>query len=149
MPRFRLIPEVYLLLLDRDRILLLRRCRTGYEDGNYGLVAGHVDGNEPASTAMVREAAEEAGVTIAPAALELCHVMHRRSDRESVGFFFRCRSWSGEPYNREPHKCDDLRWFPTAALPGNTIPYIRRAITLSLAGRPYSEFGWQAPRLAP
>ena len=142
MPRFRLIPEVYLLLLERDRILLLRRYRTGYEDGNYGLIAGHVDGNEPASAAMVREASEEAGVTIAPAALELCHVMHRRSDRESVGFFFRCRRWSGEPYNREPHKCDDLRWFPTAALPGNTIPYVRQAITLSLAGRPYSEFGW-------
>ena len=142
MPRFRLIPEVYLLLLDRDRILMLRRYRTGYEDGNYGLVAGHIDGNEAASAAAIREAAEEAGVAIAAGSLELCHVLHRLSDRESVGFFFRCRRWSGAPYNREPHKCDDLRWFPTVALPGNTIPYIRQAITLGLAGRPYSEFGW-------
>ena len=142
MPRFRLIPEVYLLLLNHDRILMLRRYRTGYQDGNYSLVAGHVDGNEPASTAMVREAGEETGIGIAAGALELCHVMHRLSDRESVGFFFRCRTWSGEPFNREPHKCDDLRWFPTAALPANTIPYIRQAITMALAGRPYSEFGW-------
>ncbi len=142
MLRFRLVPEVYLLLLDRDRILMLRRYGTGYEDGNYSVVAGHVDGNEPASRALIREAHEEAGIVISPGALELCHVMHRRSDRESVGFFFRCRRWSGAPRNREPHKCDDLRWFSTAALPANTIPYVRQAIILALAGRPYSEFGW-------
>ena len=142
MPRFRLIPEVYLLLLDHDRILMLRRYHTGYEDGNYSLVAGHVDGNEPASRAMVREASEEAGISISADTLDLCHVMHRHSDRESVGFFFRCRAWSGEPFNREPHKCDELSWFPTVALPANTVPYVRQAIVLSLAGQTYSEFGW-------
>ena len=105
-------------------------------------VAGHVDGSEPARAAMVREAREEAGVVINPSALELRHVMHRRSDRESVGFFFACRAWSGEPINREPHKCDDLRWFPTDALPDNTIPYVRQAIGCALADEPYSEFGW-------
>ena len=68
--------------------------------------------------------------------------MHRRSDRESVGFFFAYRAWCGEPVNREPHKCDDLRWFPTGALPANTVPYVRQAIACALAGQPYSEFGW-------
>ena len=142
MERFRLVPEVYLLLMDERGILLSRRYRTGYEDGNYSVVAGHVDGDEPARAAMVREAREEAGIAIEPAALVLRHVMHRRSDRESVGFFFSCRAWAGEPVNREPHKCDDLRWFPTAALPANTVPYVRRAIACALAGHPYSEFGW-------
>ena len=142
MERFRLVPEVYLLLIDERGILLSRRYRTGYEDGNYSVVAGHVDGNEPARAAMVREAREEAGIAIDPATLELRHVMHRRSDRESVGFYFSCEAWAGEPVNREPHKCDDLRWFPTAALPANTVPYVRQAITCALAGQPYSEFGW-------
>ena len=142
MERFRVVPEVYLLLMDERGILLSRRYRTGYEDGNYSVVAGHVDGDEPARAAMVREAREEAGIAIEPAALVLRHVMHRRSDRESVGFFFSCRAWAGEPVNREPHKCDDLRWFPTAALPANTVPYVRRAIACALAGHPYSEFGW-------
>ena len=142
MELFRLVPEVYLLLMEERRILLLRRYRTGWEDGNYSVVAGHVDGNEPARAAMVREAREEAGIDIRPDALLLRHVMHRRSDRESVGFFFVCRTWSGEPVNREPHKCDDLRWFPTGALPPNTVPYVRQAIACGLAGRPYSEFGW-------
>lgn len=143
MARFRLVPSVYLLLLREGRILLLRRYRTGYEDGNYSLPAGHLDGGESATAAMIREAQEEIGIAVAADGLELCHVVHRLSDRESVGFFFRCRGWSGEPYNREPHKCDDLSWFPTAALPANTVPYVRQAITLGLAGQPYSEFGWQ------
>ena len=62
--------------------------------------------------------------------------------RESVEVFFLCREWSGEPWNREPHRCDDLRWFPVTALPDNTVRYVREAIALSLAGTPYSELGW-------
>ena len=146
--RFRLIVAVHLLLMDRDRLLMLRRCNTGWEDGSYSVVAGHIDGNEPASAAMIREAREEAGITIAAEALDLCHVMHQRLEHEgvlfeSVEFFFLCREWSGRPFNREPHKCDDLSWFPVTGLPGSTIPYVRQAITLSLAGQLYSEFGRQ------
>jgi len=142
MSRFKLIAEVYLVLVRDDRILMLRRFNTGYEDGNYSLVAGHVDGEEAFTRAMAREAAEEAGLTIDPAALSLAHIMHRRSDSERVGLFFRASSWEGEPTNREPEKCDDLSWFPLDALPPNTIPYIRTALGHIFAGRIYSEFCW-------
>ncbi len=144
--RFRLVLAVHLLLMDHDRLLMLRRSNTGWQDGNYSVVAGHIEGDEPASAAMIREANEEAGITISANALEVCHVMHRLDHedvgRESVEAFFLCREWSGRPSNREPHRCDDLRWFPVAALPDNTVPYVREAIALSLAGTPYSEFGW-------
>lgn len=143
MPRFRLVPEVYLFLIENSHILLSRRYQTGYEDGRYSVISGHVDGNEPASLAVIREANEEAGLAIAPSSLHLCHVLHRRSDRESVGFFFQCSDWRDNPYNREPNKCDDLSWFPINSLPKNIIPYIRQVITLSLNGQKYSEFGWQ------
>ncbi|HBY97093.1 MAG TPA: NUDIX hydrolase [Chloroflexi bacterium] len=136
------IPEVHLFLIRDKHILLMRRFRTGFEDGNYSVIAGHVDGNEPVTYAMVREAREEAGITIAPGDLTLAHVMHRKSNGERVSFFFSPRRWEGEPANMEPHLCDDMRWFPIDALPENTVAYVRTAISHYGCGTIYSEFGW-------
>ena len=142
MTRFTMIAEVHLFLRRGADILMLRRFNTGFADGQYSLVAGHVDGGEPLCRAMVREAREEAGLDLDPAALDLVHVMHRVSDSERMSFFFQAREWTGEPENREPHKCDDLSWFPLAGRPANTIPYIDAAIDHILTGCPYSDFGW-------
>ena len=57
--RFSLICELHLILEQDNAVLLLRRFQTGYEDGNYSLVAGHMDGGEPARLGMVREALED------------------------------------------------------------------------------------------
>lgn len=147
MPRFRLIPEVHLLLVREQQVLLLERMNTGYADGQYSLVAGHVDGNEPARSAMCREAWEEAGLRIQPQDLTLCHVIHRRSDDERMSLFFSASAWVGEPSNREPHKCSDLSWFALDQLPANMVGYVRHAIAQVQAGQVYSEFGWtQDPR---
>jgi 8-oxo-dGTP diphosphatase len=138
--RFKLIAAVYLLFRRDDEILLLLRANTGYEDGNYGLVSGHVDGDEPLAQAAAREAREEAGVEIDPADLTLRTVMHRRQDDERVEFFFEPSRWRGEIRNMEPDKCAALSWFPIGALPDNTIPYIREAIARYREAVPYSAF---------
>lgn len=138
--RFKLVAAVYVLFRRDDTILMLRRANTGYEDGNYSLVAGHADGDEPLTVAAAREAWEEAGVRIDPADLALKTVMHRRQRDERLDFFFEPRRWTGEICNAEPHKCSDLSWFPMHDLPGNTIPYVRAAIESYRSGVAYCEF---------
>ncbi len=140
--RFTVIPEAHLLLYRGTHILLLRRYNTGYEDGKYSVIAGHIDGNETARQAMAREAREEAGICIAPRDLSLAHIMHRKAQDERISFFFTTDVWRGEPTNLEPHKCDDLRWFSVHDLPHNIIGYVTAAIERHRRGEPYSEYGW-------
>jgi len=136
---------VYLLLISHGQVLLLRRHNTGHEDGNYSVIAGHVERDERVTTALIREAAEEAGIQLREADVQCVHVMQRkgRDGRVYVDFFFLAQHWEGHVYNREPAKCDDLRWFPLIALPPNTIPYIKDVLHRLLAcGLGFSEYGW-------
>jgi len=133
---------VHLFFLRDQQVLLLRRFNTGYEDGNYSVVAGHVDAGETVTQAAIREAGEETGVALTAGDIHIVHVMHRKSEDERIDFFMTVHHWAGEIRNREPHKCDALAWFPLDALPGNVIPYVRRALENYQNGIYYSEFGW-------
>lgn len=140
--RFLAKVAVHLLLFREGKVLLLRRYNTGWQDGNWSVVAGHLEGGEEVRAAMAREALEEADVTIAPEDLTVVHVMHRRSDDERIDFFLTADRWQGEVRNAEPDKCDRLEWFDPDQLPENVIPYIHRAIAAYREGRYYDGFGW-------
>lgn len=136
----------YLLLIKDGEVLLLRRCNTGYRDGDYSVPAGHVEPGESLTQTMIRETKEEIGVTLNEKNIRVSHIMHRMNeyqDRESIDTFFIAEQWTGTPENMEQEKCDDLSWFPISDLPKNTIPYIKKAIESSLQGIMYSEFGWK------
>jgi len=143
MERFKLLSAVHLFLIKDNKILLQRRFNTGYEDGNFSVPAGHLDGNESASKAMAREALEETGIIVDPENLRVIHTMHRLTPKdERIDFFLTASEWQGEPVIKEPDKCDDLQWFPINQPPSNTIPYIRFAIKQYEAKNTFSEFGW-------
>lgn len=143
MPRFTVIPAVYLVLRRTDEVLLLRRANTGYRDGEYSLPAGHHDGGESLLSAMVREAKEEIGIDVHENDLRLAHVMHRNAaDGERVDFYFTCDKWLGDVINCEEHKCDELRWASLAALPENMIPEVRTALRAIEDGTPFTTQGW-------
>ena len=133
---------VHMFFLREDKILLIRRYRTGYMDGHFSVPAGHLDGNEPVRQAAVREAHEEIGVRIDPDEIRFAGVFHRFEGDDRVDFFVHVRTWKGEPLNAEPEKCDGLFWADVNELPENTIPYIRKAIENFQAGVPFEEFGW-------
>jgi 8-oxo-dGTP diphosphatase len=129
--------------------LLLRRYQTGYMDGYYSLIAGHVEPHERVSEALVREAAEEAGIRLREDHLHFLHVMQRKGSdgRVYLDFYFAAEQWAGDVQNGEPSKCDDLRWVSPTGLPENTIPHVREVLVKYWAGTArFSEYGWDASR---
>lgn len=139
---FTYIGSSYLFLIDGNKILLQRRYQTGFEDGNYGVPSGHLDGGETARQGCAREIREEIGININVNDLKVVHVMHRKKEDERIDFFMITKKFEGEISNLEPHKCDDLRWFDLDKLPENIIDYVRVAIENYRQGILYSEYGW-------
>ena len=143
--RHTIIPASYLILTKEGKILLIRRFNTGFEDGNYSMIAGHVDQGETFTEAMIREAHEEAGITLSPGDLQLVHMMHRKSHidaEERIDAYFLANTWSGNLENKEPHKCDNFLWCDMNNVPENTIPYITFALEKIKQNISYSEYGW-------
>ncbi|WP_449434433.1 NUDIX hydrolase [Pseudomonas putida] len=137
------IIDLHLVLREGRNVLLSLRSGTGFADGNYGLVAGHLEADETLVQGMCREAREEIGIEIAEQELLLFHVMHNRSTNDRLAFFFECRKWAGEPINREPEKCAELRWVALDALASieNQVAYVRSALRHIDDGVMYSSFG--------
>lgn len=134
--------NTYLLLRQEEQVLLSLRKNTGYFDEFYGLVSGHVEDGESASSAIIREAKEEANLIIHPEQLKVVHVMHRNTNRFNIDIFFECMSWEGKLTNLEPGKCAALNFFSLRHLPENLIPYIGQALRAVIQGVVYSEEGW-------
>jgi ADP-ribose pyrophosphatase YjhB (NUDIX family) len=141
--RFTVRAAVYLVLFKEGKTLLLRRFTTGWQDGMYSMVGGHIDAGETVLDALIREAREESGVEVTKENIRVAHTMYRKSDEaDYVDFFIVADSWKGEPTITEPDKCDDLSWFSILDLPENTLPYIKEAIAYCQNGVTFSEFGW-------
>lgn len=140
---FPYVGSSYLFLIKDGSILLQRRFQTGFQDGNYGVPAGHLDGGETARQGGVREITEEIGIEIKPDDMTVVHVMHRKATNdERIDFFMTASVYTGEITNGEPHKCDDLQFFPLDDLPENMVDYVKVAIENYQKGISYSEYGW-------
>ena len=133
---------VYLFLKQHGKILIARRCNTGYQEGNYQVPSGQIDAGELPVEAMIREAQEEVGIELKARDLRFVHVSFRaKSDAtgDRVDFFFEATQWSGEVINAEPLKCDDLQWVYPDQLPENFTPHVRVAIECAGRGEFFSE----------
>lgn len=126
--RFAVPVTAHLFLVRDGWVLLSRRHNTGYADGLFSVVAGHLDGGEEVVAAAIREAREEAGIALAPADLAVVGVMHRLEGDERVDFFLAASRWAGEVVNAEPQRCAELAWHPLDRLPEDMVPYVRLAL---------------------
>ncbi len=144
--RFKIIPAVYLVLKKDGKILLSRRYNSEHENGNYSLVAGHIEGDESFRQAMAREAKEEANLVLDVKDLRVVHITHKKKtasdDGERIDIFLIADKWKGELENMEPEKCDDLKWFSINDLPTNMVSYIKHALKQIEENKFYSELGF-------
>ncbi len=135
--RLRVRVAVYLVLEKDGKYLFAQRKNTDYREGFYSLPAGHVDPGELPTEAMIREAKEEIGVTIASSDLIFLHAMYRKD--VYVNYFFTATKWQGEPTNMEPEKCGDLRWATLAELGDKVVEEVAAALLLIKQGIVFSE----------
>ena len=109
-------------------ILLQLRQNTGYMDNMYDFAcSGHVEIGESYTTALVREAKEEIGITVKEEDLVFLAVNHHYQ-ADHVQLFFSTNSYEGEPTVCEPQECGGLLWANLDNLPENTIPYVANVI---------------------
>jgi len=141
------IPFSYLILKRKNKIIFLKRENTGYADGYYSFVAGHVEKGESFKLCIIREAKEEAGIEIKEDDLQLVHIMYRKdknnNENERIDFFYEINKWKGDIVNFEPEKCSELKWFNKNDIPENTIPYIKKTLDNIEKKLFFSEYGWK------
>ena len=68
------------------------------------------------------------GVDIRPEDLILKTICHSNKGKEYLQFYFECRKWLGEIENKEPHKCERLKWHEWNNTPEHTCPYLKEAV---------------------
>ena len=147
---------MYLLLVrgegDGLEVLLqLRGDGTTYMPRHWATAAaGHVEPGESVFVAAAREAREELGVDVYPAAMTALTAMQRTlpgSDEpveQRVDFFLTTRVWEGEPTVQEPDKCLEIGWFSPGAAPEPMVPHEGYLLGLLAAGSvpPVVTFGY-------
>ncbi len=150
--RFMSKLAVYLILEQGNKVLLMLRQNTGFADGLYSLASGHIDEGESATEAMIREAQEELGITIAQSNLHFAHVVYytRKSTGDTyTNFYFYCNTWDGQLCNNEPDKCCAVEFYAYDALPDNTLEQVKIALEHVKHKQYFSEYGWHVtPRSA-
>ncbi len=138
---------VHTLVVQRGRVLLLRRAGTGYGDGLLQPPGGHVAAGESITEAALRECREEARIDIDRADLTPLCVIPYGSPAGEVGgqgidFLMHCARFRGTPRIGEPHKADHIGWFALDALPDNVVPFLAPALACWREGRWFHEFGF-------
>ncbi len=128
--RLQVIPSVFVAAIKDGDVLLLRRHNTGWIDGSFDLPAGHLEDQEKLRDGAIRELKEETGLVANPKDLFLIHVYqnHHNPKLPHYGYIFATKKWQGEPKITEPHKCNEMGFFPLAKLPKETAPYIKAAL---------------------
>lgn len=133
--------KAFVILLGcNNDILMLHYYENELYKERYGFPGGHIEPNEPAILAAIREANEEAGIKLCVENLKFVHFLNIFKKREEdirKYFYFVARDWEGELNSAEPYKYS-IEWHDIYTLPEKTAPHIKQVVNCIIENIPYS-----------
>ena len=133
--------SVILIVENENKVCLLRRFNTGWNDGKYAVMGGHVEDGENPVVAVIREAKEELGIVVKEH--DLTQVFTLGCSPDHIYIYFKCSKYEGVVKNNEPDQCDDVQFFDVNNLPENMIDQDKLALTHIYGdGATYDSFGY-------
>ena len=105
------------LVLQDEKILLVKRAGKLLEGGKWGLPGGFVERNETIKAAAAREIREETGYEVGDVTLFRIIDMPNRpaEDRQNIAFVHFC--FARDKVGAPDAESSDVQWFPLSALP--------------------------------
>ncbi len=140
--RFNSHLTVGLILLKDNKVVLIKRKNTGYMDGMYGFLAGHVEAHESLKQAVIREAYEEGNITVSEEDLEFVCGIRNGENNNYINFYFKAENFKGELKINEEDKCEEIIWKDINDIPENTIVNDKKSITNMLNGVHFEEYNY-------
>lgn len=141
MGKEKFLSSVYLIIKNaQGEILLQRRQGSKLWPGFLALPAGHIDENENAYEAVIREAKEELGIEISTENIIDTFVVNRRNKSLMPYYdvYFEIDRYNGIITIKEPEKCSELIWCDINNLPEDMIDFEIEAIKNNLMGIKFS-----------
>lgn len=139
--REKFLSSIYIIIKNENgEILLQRRQGTKLWPGFLALPAGHIDEDENAYEALIREAKEELNITIDPKHVVDTFVVNRKNKSLPPYYdvYFEISKYDGEITINEPEKCSELTWVDINNLPTDMITFEKEAINNKLKGIKFS-----------
>lgn len=128
----------FIVTNDSGDILLGRRINR-FGHGTYALPGGKLKYNESFEDCTKRELKEEVGIVVADEDIEITNIMTTVTTKHIVQIGVFIKKYLGVPTNMEPHKCDELGFFPKNNLPEPLFVGNKANIELYLQGKIYDK----------
>ena len=134
---------INLVIKKDDKICLMRRFNTGWNDGMYALMGGHVNDGESPVDAVIREAREELGIIVDE--INLKHLLTMSVNPDHIYLYFMVDKFKGKIENMEPDQCDEISFFDVDKIPENVIEADKKALNIIFSNKKtnYASFGYE------
>ena len=128
-----------LIINDKNELLLSKRGKNAFMGGTWGLVGGHLQNTETFEEGIARECWEELNIKVNTSDVSIRNLGDCMGERRYLQIGAIVKKWEGEMKIMEPHKCEEIRFFPLDALPENLFFGTKVNIDLFLKGTFYDK----------